>query len=360
MLLNRAKTSRQTRTHTHTEVQHRHYTDRPESHSGAEQKLQAVFVKGVDKSDHILQQMVPLIHFFPLLTITINLKWSSSLFCCGHLISRHVCMRGHVAERRAAQHRLKLLRRQSLKLPPFLGSFSSRLVLFVDTLAVRSWVLNQGEKRVSEPQMIEQTSEITLARLSRLQCHCRIKGHLVEHENIWGGRETGEKRSGKLLFLQNLILSIWHFGTIYFSIRIVDKKKKWWLENAETQGSKWLWLVCFDANVQIINVKLQRRNRQHRTGWVSAPTTQSGWIVPWPEMLNTGRRIFFLSFFFGRWYKNRRSSDSGSHDLVLQTRREKLNYHLRSKVLLAKTYIKSLPTLPPPHRVVPQENKKNT
>lgn len=67
---------------------------------------------------------------------------------------------------------------------------------------------------------------------------------------------------------------------------------------------------------------------------------------------------FFSLFFFGRWYKNRRSSDSGSHDLVLQTRREKLNYHLRSKVLLAKTYIKSLPTLPPPHRVVPQENKK--
>lgn len=43
--------------------------------------------------------------------------------------------------------------------------------------------------------MIEQTSEITLARLSRLQCHCRIKGNLVEHGNIWGGRETEQKAS---------------------------------------------------------------------------------------------------------------------------------------------------------------------
>lgn len=47
---------------------------------------------------------------------------------------------------------------------------------------------------------------------------------------------------------------------------------------------------------------------------------------------------------------------------MLQTRREKLNYHLRSKVLLAKTYIESLPALPPPHPVVRQEDmeeKKN-
>lgn len=28
-------------------------------------------------------------------------------------------------------------------------------------------------------------SEITLARLSRLQCHFGIKRHLVKHENIW-------------------------------------------------------------------------------------------------------------------------------------------------------------------------------
>lgn len=67
---------------------------------------------------------------------------------------------------------------------------------------------------------------------------------------------------------------------------------------------------------------------------------------------------FFSSYFFARWFKNRLSSDSGSHDLVLQTRMEKLNYHLRLKVLLAKTYIESLPTLPPPRCVATQESEK--
>lgn len=160
--------------------------------------------------------------------------------------------------------------------------------------------------------MIEQKSEITLARLSRLQCHCRIKGHLVEHENIWGGRKTEPKAC--LFYFFSIWFYLFDISGLFLSVSPTQERKSLQFLNG-IELTEWFWQQHPDNNL-----KLQRRKRQRR--WVYPATRQRSQdesLLDLKYWTLTGGFFFFCLFIF--WEGGIKIDAHQTADLTISCRR---------------------------------------